>query len=404
MAAAGVLIASNVEGGGPEQGSLFFDQWRTRHIALALAALWAALVLGLGSRSRRAALGAAVLALEVAGLALGVDWSTLLAGGGKLTLGHEAVPHVEAEGLAQQDIAFACGLDFEKVPYSFRSDQRGFRNELDRDAADVYLLGDSFIVAGLVRSEDLISARLERSLARPVMNVALSGISPQEERDLLLATGLPLEGRTVIHFVFEGNDLEDSARFERGDHEEHAGRSTLDRTLTLALVIHLQRLSQSLVREERCSIGLLDGQPYLFGWIRSSFDGYEEQCGVITEALGRFAQEVTARGGRYGVVLIPAKIRVLGPYCTWPADSTLSGFESHLGPLRDHLSAWAASSGTPYLDLTGLLAESVAAGRVPWFPADTHWNAIGHEIVAAGVESWLSALPSQSAGGTSGDR
>jgi hypothetical protein len=399
---AGALLSPALQGGKPPGQALFFGVWRTRYVALALALTWTAGVLLLGMRSRRAAtglvvssvvLGCSLLVLEVSGRVLEVDWNGLLAGGGKLTLGHEAVPHLEVEGVAQQDIAFSCGMrEFERVSYRFRSDRRGFRNEVDRDEADLYLLGDSFIVAGLVPAEDLVGSRLERQLGRPVMNVALSGICPQDERDLLLSSGLPLAGRTVLHFIFEGNDLEGSAKYDERRVPDPGAETGASHSLVTALVVHLQRLSERWVSGELCSIGLLDGEPYLFGWVRSSFEGYEDQCQVVADTLLELREEVTRQGGRYAVVLIPAKIRVLGPLCSWPEDSTLSGFEEHVGPLRDFMPGWAAEHGVPYLDLTDTLVRSVEEGQVPWFPADTHWNSRGHQVVAEALRAWLPTI------------
>ena len=398
LAAAIVCLVVPALGGRVEnEGAHFFGVWRLRHVALAATLAWTGGVLLVWTLSRRlatglaiflAALAVALAAAEAIGFALGIDWSTALSGSGKLTLGHTAIPHLEQTGVAQQDIAPFCDLPFERVPYRFRADQRGFRNEVDRDAADLYLLGDSFIVAGLVPSEELVGTRLEARLGRPAMNVALSGISPQAERDLLLGSGLPLDGRLVLHFVFEGNDLRDSSENRRGVRSEGGERSLLDRSLCVALVVKLQRATEGWVARPKCSKGELGGETYLFGWLRSSFEGLEGECQVIAETLLGLKQEVEARGGAYAVVLIPAKIRVLGPFCTWPADSAIAEVESHLNPLRAYLAQWGAEQGVALLDLTEPLTASVRAGRVPWYPADTHWNGAGHAVAAEAIAGW----------------
>lgn len=397
-AALAFLLAPALGGAIEGEGARFFGLWRLRHVAPALALAWLGSLLWVRTLSRRlakgiaastAALACAFAAAEGAGFALGIDWSSVVGGGsGKLSLGHAAVAHLEQSGLAQQDIAPFCDLDFERLPYRFRADQRGFRNEVDRDAADLYLLGDSFIVAGLVPSAELVGTGLEERLRRPAMNVALSGISPQAERDLLLGSGLPLDGRLVLHFVFEGNDLKDSAEYRSRGAGPPEPRSRLDRSLCVALVVHLQRLSERWVARPSCSKGELRGETYLFGWLRPSFEGLEGECDVIGETLLGLKAEVESRGGAYAVVLIPAKIRVLGPFCSWPPDSVLSDFESHLNPLRDYLTQWAREREVALLDLSEPLTASVEAGRVPWFPADTHWNGTGHAVAADAIAGW----------------
>jgi hypothetical protein len=378
-------------------GPLFFGLWRLRHVAVAAALSWSAVVLWARSSHPRIATGfvlstgaivVALLASEAIGFFAGVDWNATLIGGGKLTLGHRAIPHLEATGVARQDIALSCGLPFERVPYHFRSDQRGFRNAVDRDAADLYLLGDSFIVAGLVPASDLVGSLLEARSGRTAMNVALSGISPQAERDLLLGSGLPLDGRLVLHFVFEGNDLVDSAAYQRGEPTGIETSSFIDRSLCVALIVHLQRVTERWVMTPPCSKGLLGKETYLFGWLRNSFAGFEDQCQVVGDTLLGLRDEVRKRGGEYAVILIPAKIRVVGPFCTWPPDSTITDVESNLNPLRGFLAQWSREHEVPLLDLTEPLTHGVEAGRVPWFPGDTHWNSVGHAIAAEAIASW----------------
>jgi SGNH hydrolase-like domain, acetyltransferase AlgX len=396
LACASLLVSAFGSKTGRE-GLLFFGLWRLRHVAVAGVLGWSAIVLSAWSRHRRIAAGLvlstvalaiALLVAEAIGFFAGIDWNAMLSGGGKLTLGHSAIPHLEARGVAQQDIALSCGLEFERVPYHFRADQRGFRNELDRDAADLYLLGDSFIVAGLVPAPDLVGSLLEARSGRTAMNVALSGISPQAERDLLLGSGLPLEGRLVLHFVFEGNDLVDSAAYQRGGPTGVETSSFVDRSLCVALTVYLQRATERWVTTPRCSKGLLGNDTYLFGWLRSSFAGFEDQCQVVGDTLLGLREEVRRRGGEYAVVLIPAKIRVLGPFCTWPPDSTISDVASNLNPLRAFLEQWSQEHEVPLLDLTEPLIQSVEGGRVPWFPGDTHWNSVGHAVAAEAIVSW----------------
>jgi hypothetical protein len=48
--------------------------------------------------------------------------------------------------------------------FAYKSDRNGFRNVIDRDAADIYLLGESILVAGLVPFDKIITSRLEKAM------------------------------------------------------------------------------------------------------------------------------------------------------------------------------------------------------------------------------------------------
>ena len=40
------------------------------------------------------------------------------------------------------------------------------------------------------------------------------------------------------------------------------------------------------------------------------------------------------------------------------------------------------------MDLTQPLCESATNGLIPWFPGDTHWNSIGHNVAADTLIAW----------------
>lgn len=358
---------------------------------LAMAAAWLAAVALAASRSGRAlrrlviasaTLGLTWAALEVAGLLGWLSFSHRMTGPAPEQMGERAVPHLDESGETREDLALRWGIPSPTIRYRYQTDRRGFRNVPDRDSADVYCVGDSFLVAGLVPFEDILSARLEERLGRPVMNVALVGLSPQAERELFLRSRLDLVGRLVLHFVFEGNDLLDSASWRRSAAGTEPGEGWRQRTLAHRVVRRLADLSQPKATQVERRTGWIDGTPYLFHWLANSFRGHEQELEAITASLSEMRRDVEAAGGRYAVVLIPAKIRVLGPLCTFGAGSAIADWRSHCGPLPEHLRAWSERERAAFIDLTPALVESARAGAVPWFPADTHWNAIGHRVAA----------------------
>lgn len=393
LAAACVLLGSAEPGN--DSGRLFFGLWRTRFVALALALTAIALGIFCAGVSRRALfgygfallqLGLAVAVLEGLGRAGFVSFPQLMGNVGLMPTNDLAVgpePGLDVCGDSFQDIAWPWGVEHPAIPFCYRTNRYGFRNPPDLEQADVYLLGDSMVVSALVAEDRMIAARLAERWGRPVMNVALVGVSPQEEHALLRESGLPLEGRLVLQLLFEGNDLSDSARFAAGGAEVRQDPHA--RSFVRNAVLALQRLSQPVVAEaarQSCEIG---GETILFRWTSEAWEGLDDEHDRIFRAVETFASEVREAGGDFGVVVVPAKLRVLGPACeTWPDGSPLHSIVD-ANPFRDRVMTWAVQAGIPAIDLTGPLRESARAGRIPWFWGDTHWNATAQDVAAGAI-------------------
>lgn len=372
-----------------------FGLWRVRDVALAGGLVVAAGALLAAALSRHALLGFLAVGLSAAGTlavleaagAMGVvSWPALL-GTSTPPLGTKRIPHLDVTGTTFQDTASRWGLESAPIAFHYRTDRHGFRNHIDRAEADIYLLGDSVLVAALIPFPETVAARLENAVRRPVKQVALIGIGPQEEQQLFRDARLELNGRLVIQFIFEDNDLRDSKRFRAA----LAGRAPVSRgesTLTHNVVLALQRLTQPVAGAAALRSCVIGRQTYTFFWARESFAGLEDEAAAISNALMHFATEVRAAGGELAIALVPSKLRVLGPLCRFPAASELQDFAPHLGPLRGHLRAWSERSGIALLDLTEPMLSAAHAGRIPWFWGDTHWNAEGHAVAAEALSAW----------------
>jgi len=378
----------------PTDARLLFGLWRARDLGLAVSLLVGAGALLAAAASRSAFLAflatgistAAMYALLEAAGAVGlVSWPALF-GSRAQALGTKPVPHLDIAGTTFQDTASRWGLPSEPIVFHYRTDRHGFRNDTDRAEADIYLLGDSVLVAALLPFADTVAARLEQTTRRSVKQIALIGTGPQEQHRLFRDARLDVSGRRVIQFVFEDNDLRDSRRFRRGG--RGASPSWTEDTLAHQVVLVLQRFTQPVAGAAALRTCRIGGQNYTFLWGRHSFAGLEEECGAISDDLLGFAAEVRAGGGEFGVVFVPSKLRVLGPLCSFPASSALRDYASHLGPLREHLRKWSAANAIALLDLTEPLQEAARAGRIPWFWGDTHWNAEGHAVAARTLSAW----------------
>ncbi|MFN9703891.1 MAG: hypothetical protein ACK595_03595 [Planctomycetota bacterium] len=102
-------------------------------------------------------------------------------------------------------------VDRREVPtLSLPIDSDGLPNVTRPARPDLLLVGDSFTGFGAQREPTGLQHELERLLPATVLNVAISGIGPDQELFLMRRVGLPAEPRLCVWFFFGGNDVVDS--------------------------------------------------------------------------------------------------------------------------------------------------------------------------------------------------
>ncbi len=363
-----------------------FGRWRVRDFLFAIVAGWFGLAFFLGANSRRT-----LLKLILSTIGLSIAWMLLETAAllGLVDahaafrpkpsgLGARAIPNLDQRGVTQEDLAMRYGFPGREVEFHFKTDRYGFRNHLDRESASLYLLGDSILVAGLLPHEDLIATKLEATLDEPVMNLALTASAPHRQRDYLKEMGPDLRNRMLLQFVFEGNDL-----IDKEIPREEVRLDWRERSVLQNLITWIQRKT-----DQDVPFGKIGEEDFLFYWLRNSFAGSEDRFERVMSACSEIREYVEERGGRYGIVLVPAKIRVLGPLCEWPEDSSLDGYEDELNPMLGWVRDWCEKQDVPLIDVTATLAAQASEGNFPWFAADTHPNAVGHAAMAAAILEW----------------
>ncbi len=273
-------------------------------------------------------------------------------------------------------------------------DRNGFRNDQDFTQAGVVAIGDSFVEAAETAKPQTIVDEIGRRLNTTAVNLGQSGYGPQQELVVLKRYGAPLAPKTVVWFVFGGNDLTDVDAYEWR-------RAHLDEFLTpppLATRLFSRNALTALARVTTSTRQTISTTARRHEVIFRRPDGTEEvlyldahegpwephQWEVLSGTLAS-AQEVSAGiGADLLVVFIPRKLRV---YQGHLREAVPDSFARKWEPnnLPEVLGQFCESRGIAFLDSTGPLRSAVAGGESVYLPDDVHWNPAGHRVVAAAV-------------------
>lgn len=387
------------------------------------AAAAGGLLLGRGGRRERAlgvlaaAIGVGVsLALAEAPAVLwGHDWGRTLGTEGERTWLDQALahnrpdpelihlhwPHARFEGRVQGNLA---GLGIPSAPWhevDVRFDRNGFRNDTELERADVVLIGDSFVEGSLVALEETVGQQLAVRLGVPVANLGQSAYGLAQELAVLRRYGLPLAPRTVLWFLFGGNDLRDVDHYawQRAHFEEitrprtpSLGERLFVRNALLALSrTALARFESPRARAQSAHFRRADGavETVYFGDTEGPWKPHEWDA--MTATLGEANRLSAGAGVQLVVVYIPRKFRVYRPHLSFIPDSETARWD--VNDLPGQLGDWCREAGVPFVDTTPILEAEVARGVHTYFVDDVHWNARGHAVVAEALAQRLAAEP-----------
>lgn len=411
LAIAGWIFTASTGG---EPGTAVFGLYRDRAFVANLTASWGAAI-ALWLRLARPPLAARLrlvavhlgLALplafgECASLAGLVDFRALIGDARSYSaaaanvadprLRRSGAPNQRVSGRISQDLAPVLGVDAPEIDFDFRTDRFGLRNSRDRADPDVVCLGDSVLVAALVPAADTLTERLERALGAEVLNVAEPAYAPAEEAIRLESLGLPERPRLVVQFLFEGNDLADTASFHAwSERSVRTGWPESGLVKGLLAALHAPRRG---VAERRVGVftGAGGAEPVWFLYDAERIERDRGEVAALQATLGEVRRRVDGSGGHYAIVFVPMKLRVLHPLVRFPEDSALRDPRMAESRFVPDLSAWAAAEGIPTFDLTPALRVVAEGGTLPYFAADTHLSAAGHAAAAAALEPWMRAL------------
>jgi hypothetical protein len=303
-----------------------------------------------------------------------------------------------------------------------RSDADGFR--LPRLTADSYplvALGDSFTEGGETNWVDTLAEKL----GRPVRNLGWRGFGPLHYAAVWREFRQGGEDWVLIGY-FEGNDLSNIRTAEEAaaqtgtldiqrlsvPAQAHPPRPTLDPQAT-----YLYPLTHFLPDERRLDLAYISD--YLW-WLNGDLETYQNSRNFALLAQALSDIQSTAGVTCVALVYIPSKEHLYSPYAD-PTGNLRYVLENGLaleldaegwltfgavGPQdratvlarldnqRKAVRFLAQDLGLVFIDLLPPLQAALGGGEALYYPYDSHWSALGHQVAGESVAAALEAVGS----------
>ena len=321
----------------------------------------------------------------------------------------------------------AYGVDVVPIPYVATTNADGFRPNSAGPPYEIVLVGDSYLAMGEDDASTL-SERLRAVSGRATFNLSRSWYGPYQYLELLKRYGLALRPKVVLLGFYAGNDIEDIREYHRWRREQryyfyadHAQRPFFVR-YAIALTDTGAYLRDTIAKrpahqtrnpgapgEIHPDLGVIQvgaqAVPMVFsGW---NPEGSAEQLLATAEwqalhaLLTEFHHLCRASGILPVLLYIPSKSQVYAEYATAHSGHRFLQAAARQHPIRTNMVAaittLAQQVELPLINLLPYFEQQAEAGKLLYYPFDTHWNGEGAQAAADYIwhelQPWLTTGP-----------
>jgi hypothetical protein len=318
------------------------------------------------------------------------------------------------------------GVDVLPMKYVATTNADGFRPNSAGSPYEIVLVGDSFLAMGEDDASTL-SERLRGVSGRATFNLSRSWYGPHQYLELLKRYGLALRPKVVLLGFYAGNDIEDIREYHRWLREQryyfyadHAQRHFFVRyavALTNTGAYLRDTIAKRLARQTRPvapgeihpDLGVIrvgaQSVPMVLG--DRNPEGSAEQLLATAEwqALHALLTEFQHLCRAYGILpvllYIPTKSQVYAEYATAHSGRRFLQAAARQHPIRTNMVAaittLAQRVELPLINLLSYFEQQAEAGRLLYYPFDTHWSGEGIQAAAEYIwqelQPWLTTVP-----------
>ncbi len=308
------------------------------------------------------------------------------------------------------------------------TDAHGFRNSPPEKATyGIVALGDSFTRASGVAIP--WTQKLAEYTGSDVLNLGEVGFGPQDELKVLRQYGLKKQPQWVIMAYFEGNDLYDAASYEQANPFIllRFGRYILSRSIEAWHEKRSGTASAAVISNYSYPITITINHKELemvffssyISWLSLSEEAISASHNyrLVRETILQVQELSESAGANFLLVYVPSKSHVYLPYVNNPdtiarvftdvpvieLDDT--GFlqfrddtatpelvRQHMDDQARLLADFAAENHIRFLNLTPIFQEEAGTGAELYYPFDTHWNQLGHDLAAGSINEYIEEM------------
>ncbi len=318
------------------------------------------------------------------------------------------------------------------------TDANGFRNSPPEKATyGIVALGDSFTRASGIAVP--WPQNLAGHTGMDVLNLGDVGFGPQDELKVLRQYGLKKQPQWVIMAYFEGNDLYDAAAYEQANPFIlfRFGRFILRKSVGIWQQRNSSTTNAAAILNYRYPITVSINHkklelvffPSYISWLALSKEemAASQNYRQVRMTILQMQEASESAGARFLFVYLPSKSHVYLPYIEdaetneliftdvprlaldedgfiqFTGEKTTPEFTRQYMDDQAHLMAeFAAEHNILFLDLTPTFQEAASKGVELYYPFDTHWNQLGHDLAATTIYSYIKEMLTDTANNTPG--
>ena len=306
------------------------------------------------------------------------------------------------------------GIAVEPLRYRVAYDGDGFRNQTASPDVDVVVLGDSYMEFGL-DEDDTFNRRLESKSGLRTKNLATSYHGPIQYLVAFKRFGEGLKPRYALFCFFEGNDIDDIARYlawKRGGAYGHYNLTSRNFIQRYAIVLSEAFVALSDMAERLWSskdewhsddqdLVMLElggaSVPAVFSYKNEARPPEEllktTEWNLLSELLTEFKALCVEHGIVPIVLFLPTKTHIYAQYSAIDSESGWSRIRSQQIAFRNNIEMTmrlvCRKAGIELVSLTPVFEQAAKEGRLLYYPFDSHWNSHARDIAASFIAASL---------------